>query len=376
MPVGDYCERTASGLWGEPFNAVSNLAFLVASGVLLWLVARRRPAPPVRAWLLPALLGVVGLCSLSFHTLANRFTEALDSLSILAFVLVGLTLLLHDMWGVPWRWAWLSAPAFVAFAVAVDAPLIAGLGAGAALGGYLPALLGLVGVGVGLRLRRGVRRYGTWLLWAAGVFAVSLTARTLDRPLCTDVPTGTHFVWHILNAVVLFVVGYSVLDRYRRGSGLLVRPAQPGEHGWIVGTLTAAWGSTTAVAHGVAYDAGTLPALVAEDGGERAGLLTYVIADGAMEVVTLDALARHSGAGTALLAAAADVAREAGATRLWLVTTNDNVDALRFYQRRGMRIVGVTPGGVDASRLLKPAIPTVGWYGIPLRDELTLELRL
>jgi ribosomal protein S18 acetylase RimI-like enzyme len=280
------------------------------------------------------------------------------------------------MWEVRWRWAWLSAPAFVAFAVAVDAPLIALAGTRAALGGYLPALLGLLGVAVGLWLRRGVRRYGTWLLWAAGVFAVSLTARTLDRPLCTDIPVGTHFVWHILNAVVLFLVGYAVLDRYRRGRVTRVRPAQPGDHAWIVGTLTAAWGSTTAVAHGVAYDAGTLPALIAEDGGERAGLLTYVIADGALEVVTIDAVARHSGAGTALLAAAADVAREAGVGRLWLVTTNDNLDALRFYQRRGMRIAAVTPGGVDASRLLKPSIPAVGSYGIPLRDELTLELRL
>ena len=259
MPVGDYCERTVSGLWGEPYNAVSNLAFLV---------------------------------------------------------------------------------------VAVDA----------------------------LRMRRGVSRYGTWLLWAAGVFAVSLTARTLDRPLCTDIPIGTHFVWHILNAVVLFTVGYAVVDRYRRGSGPRARPAGPGDHDWIVRTLTAEWGSTTAVAHGVAYDAGTLPALVAEAGGERAGLLTYVIEGGALEVVALDAPVHRSGAGTALLAAASDVARAAGAGRLWLVTTNDNLDALRFYQRRGMRIVGVTPGGVDASRLLKPSIPTVGAYGIPLRDELTLEL--
>jgi ribosomal protein S18 acetylase RimI-like enzyme len=376
VPVADYCERTASGLWGEPYNAVSNLAFLVAAAVLLWLVGRRRPAAPVRVWLLPALLGVVGLCSLSFHTMATRFTEALDTLSILAFVLVALAVLLHDMWGVRWRWAWLSAPAFIAFAVAVDAPLTDVFGAGAALGGYLPALLGLVGVAVALRRRRGLARYGKWLLWAAGVFAVSLTARTLDRPLCTDIPTGTHFVWHILNAVVLFTVGYAVVDRYRRGSGPRVRPAEPGDHDWIVRTLTAGWGSTTAVAHGVAYDAGTLPALIAQDGGERAGLLTYVIAGGDLEVVTLDAAKRHSGAGTALLAAAADVARAAGAGRLWLVTTNDNLDALRFYQRRGMRIAGVTPGGVDASRLLKPSIPTIGAYGIPLRDELTLELLL
>ncbi|WP_215909533.1 hypothetical protein [Streptacidiphilus fuscans] len=59
----------------------------------------------------------------------------------------------------------------------------------------------------------------------------------------------------------------------------------------------------------------------------------------------------------------------------WLVTTNDNLDALRFYQRRGLRIVGVAPGAVDAARRFKPSIPVTGEYGIPLRDELTLELR-
>ena len=87
-------------------------------------------------------------------------------------------------------------------------------------------------------------------------------------------------------------------------------------------------------------------------------------------------LAVGQGAGTALLDAVVSYARERGLRRVWLVTTNDNLDGLRFYQRRGLRIVGVTSGGVDSSRLLKPSIPTVGSYGIPLRDELTLELPL
>ena len=77
-----------------------------------------------------------------------------------------------------------------------------------------------------------------------------------------------------------------------------------------------------------------------------------------------------------LLAAAAEVARELALDRAWLVTTNDNLDALRFYQRRGMRITAVAAGAVDAARALKPAIPAIGAYGIELHDELTLELRL
>jgi hypothetical protein len=67
-------------------------------------------------------------------------------------------------------------------------------------------------------------------------------------------------------------------------------------------------------------------------------------------------------------------ARAAGSSRIWLVTTNDNLRALRFYQRRGLRIVGVDPGAVDRAREMKPSIPTVAENGIPIRDEIRLEL--
>jgi GNAT superfamily N-acetyltransferase len=173
---------------------------------------------------------------------------------------------------------------------------------------------------------------------------------------------------------------------------LRVRAGAAADREWITDTLTASWGGTTVVAHGVVYDASTLPALIAErdseiaerDGEtaeepgqpERVGLLTYDITAQGLEVVSIDAPVRHAGAGSALLVAAAATARAAGAGRMWLVTTNDNLDALRFYQRRGMRIVGVASGAVDESRRLKPSIPPVGEYGIPLHDELILELML
>jgi GNAT superfamily N-acetyltransferase len=166
---------------------------------------------------------------------------------------------------------------------------------------------------------------------------------------------------------------------------LRVRAGEAADREWITDTLTASWGGTMVVAHGVVYDASTLPALIAELDGEtaeepgqpeRVGLLTYDITAQGLEVVSIDAPVRHAGAGSALLAAAAATARAAGAGRMWLVTTNDNLDALRFYQRRGMRIVGVASGAVDESRRLKPSIPPVGEYGIPLHDELTLELVL
>ncbi|TCC58003.1 GNAT family N-acetyltransferase [Kribbella pittospori] len=159
-------------------------------------------------------------------------------------------------------------------------------------------------------------------------------------------------------------------------SQLSVREATDDDHEAIVDLLTAAWGGSVVVAHGTVYDAATLSALVAEQDGRIVGLLTYTLADGDLEVVTIDAPARHLGVGSALLTAAIGVARDARARRLWLITTNDNLDGLRFYQRRGLRIVGVTPDAMDAARAVKPWIPATGDYGIPLRDELTLELRL
>ena len=158
---------------------------------------------------------------------------------------------------------------------------------------------------------------------------------------------------------------------------LTVRAATPADGPAVAAIHDDAWGGPVVVGHGVRYDLPMLPTLVAVDrGGAVVGALAYAVADEALEVVSLAAARSGRGAGTALLAAIAQEARRRGLRRVWLVTTNDNLRALRFYQRRGLRIVGVTPGAVDAARRLKPGIPHVGAHGIALHDELTLELRL
>jgi ribosomal protein S18 acetylase RimI-like enzyme len=125
---------------------------------------------------------------------------------------------------------------------------------------------------------------------------------------------------------------------------------------------------------GELVDATLHPAIVAEGSDGVLGILTYVADGDRCEVLTLHASERRRGVGTALLQEVERVAAEADCRRLWLITTNDNVDALRFYQRRGFRIVALHPGAVDRSReTLKPEIPEVGEYGIPLRDEIELE---
>lgn len=122
------------------------------------------------------------------------------------------------------------------------------------------------------------------------------------------------------------------------------------------------------------------PAFVAEtDDGRLAGVLTYVPDEERREceILTLHAADQWHGAGTALLETVEEWASGRGYVRLWLITTNDNVDALRFYQRRGFRLAALHRDAVtDARARLKPEIPAIGFHGIELRDEIELEKRL
>ncbi|MEP7160399.1 MAG: GNAT family N-acetyltransferase [Dermatophilaceae bacterium] len=160
-----------------------------------------------------------------------------------------------------------------------------------------------------------------------------------------------------------------------------IRPKEPGDAESVARYLRQAWGGPIVVSHGQAYDCATLPALLAESGADLVGLVTYVIADDALEIVTINASRRAGGVGSALLAAAEGVARDLRLRRLWLITTNDNLDALRFYQRRGMRMVEVLVGAMDLSRDTKRRmgagdVPLIGHYGIESRDEIALERQL
>ena len=119
-----------------------------------------------------------------------------------------------------------------------------------------------------------------------------------------------------------------------------------------------------------------LPGFAAFDGDDCVGLVTYELDGQACEVVTIDALREGKGVGTALLEAVVDAARAAGCNRVQLLTTNNNLRALAFYQKRGFRLVGLVPGAIDEERKLKPSIPEFDAQGLPIRDELHLELPL
>src|SRR5271170_5772415 len=140
---------------------------------------------------------------------------------------------------------------------------------------------------------------------------------------------------------------------------------------WLVAEL---WGSEIVAVHGSSLRPAELGGFIAERSRRVAGLLTYQLVGDMLEIVTLNAIDRRAGIGTMLIEAAVGQARRFGCREICLTTTNDNVDALRFYQRRGFRLAELRPGAVDRSRQHKPQIPRTGDYGIPLHDEIELSL--
>jgi ribosomal protein S18 acetylase RimI-like enzyme len=164
--------------------------------------------------------------------------------------------------------------------------------------------------------------------------------------------------------------------RRRDDRRVLVRPVDHSDQAWKVSTLERGWGSTTVARLGELIDAATLPGFVAIDGEERVGLVTYAPRRDELEVVTIQSLRPGLGVGRSLMEAVRDEAARRAARRIWLITTNDNIRALAFYQRWGMNICRFVRNGVDISRVVKPSIPTIGSDGIPLRHEMELELLL
>jgi hypothetical protein len=196
--VDGYCERTDPSYWSEPVNAVSNAAFLVAAWIA-WRMARDAADRP--AQLLALILAAIGIGSYLFHTHAQVWALYADVVPIQVFILAYLGVATVRFFGVPWWGGLLAAVAFV--------PLSAGVGAaiGAVFGplngsvGYMPVPLLILAYAALLRRRAPETARG--LAIGAGILALSLTFRTIDAAVCGDLPLGTHFLWHLLNGLML-----------------------------------------------------------------------------------------------------------------------------------------------------------------------------
>jgi len=276
--INNYCERMSDAFWAEPLNALTNIAFVIAGLVAIWLEARRSGrslgdtlwlafllgcgivallsqivgavwaistgVAPTALVVVTALCGVsvlavaltwapaaypdpriswpalwlsanailVGIGSFLFHTVAEVWAAVADTSPIMLFILGYFVIAMNRYGGLSWPWAVGATVGFLVAMVAVSAGLREvrmmlpdGYGVFFASSSYFPALLALFGVGLWLMRWRG-HPAGRELILAAGVFAVSLTMRSADMPLCEQFPTGTHIFWHILNGLLLFML--------------------------------------------------------------------------------------------------------------------------------------------------------------------------
>jgi len=193
-----YCERLGPGPWAEPINALTNIAFFVAAWAGWKLLDPGRGRPLTLA-LLAGLVAVIGVGSGLFHTLATPWARVLDVVPILLFQLAFLWLYLRGVAGA-------SAAASACGVTALLVAALLGRQVPELLNGsvtYLPALLVLTGLGV-YHWATGKQERGV-LLVASAVFATSLVFRAVDEAACPYVPLGTHFLWHLLNALVLYL---------------------------------------------------------------------------------------------------------------------------------------------------------------------------
>ena len=216
-----YCERGLDpSFWAEPFNAITNLGFIIAALYALWELSRR-PSEEAKLFRYVLIFNVfvIGVGSFLFHTLATPEASAADVIPIGVFMLLYLAYALYTFAGLP---IWVAVPAIGAFAYVIseamhvqcDAlgfawPLLEKTNCLNGSFGYLPALAAMLMIGAWLAVHR--HAAAAYVLGASLVFMVSVTFRATDRIWCNDVtlldkPVGTHFLWHVLNSIVLFLL--------------------------------------------------------------------------------------------------------------------------------------------------------------------------
>jgi hypothetical protein len=231
----------APGLWGEPFDAVSNVAFLVAAVALAVQVRRagRRGSRGLAAIaVLSGELAAIGVFSAGLHTFATSFAAELDNWSIIIFIHTYVVCFVHYLYGVRWRFAWLAAPVYAGASLGTVAVVAEHVGERATVGGYLPAILLVIGMaGASLLSQDPGRRAVGWpMAGAALAILVAITARTVDHVkheeawaagsvTCDLIPSGTHFLWHLFAAAGLYLASVALVRRAEAQPGVTVSQA-------------------------------------------------------------------------------------------------------------------------------------------------------
>jgi Ceramidase len=203
-PIDAYCERLGPAFWAEPVNALTNLAFILAA-LILW----RRTAGLPLARALCVLLFIIGIGSFLFHTRATLWAGIADTAPIGLFILTYLFAIHRDVWAWPLWLSVFATLAFIPFAL-IATPVFAALPVLKISAMYWPVPLLILIHATLLRRRSPATARGVGM--GAALLTLSLVFRSLDQSLCPIWPTGTHFIWHLLNALML---GW-MIEVYRR----------------------------------------------------------------------------------------------------------------------------------------------------------------
>jgi len=198
--VDNYCERLEPGLWAEPLNAITNLAFIIGA---IWLWPRVKGDPGAQA--LTISLFSIGIASGLFHTIAQSWAGAADSISILIYILIYIYLATNRMLGLSKTWAIAAIPLFFPFAAATGHIIFQLAGPLNGSVAYLPVLLLIAIFAIITRQKHAISK-GLWI--GVGLLTISLTFRSIDMSLCDGFPIGTHIFWHIFNGLMLTHMTY------------------------------------------------------------------------------------------------------------------------------------------------------------------------
>ena len=155
-----------------------------------------------------------------------------------------------------------------------------------------------------------------------------------------------------------------------------IREIEPTDEGWVRELFTQNWAGDFVVIRGKTYQIEELDGYIAELNNKKAGLITFKVTGREMEITSMNSLVRKKGVGTALVNKVVGLAKTKGLENIRLITTNDNLGALRFWQKSGFRLSRIYPDAMEITRKLKPTLPLIGENGIPLRDEIELEMKL
>jgi N-acetylglutamate synthase-like GNAT family acetyltransferase len=157
---------------------------------------------------------------------------------------------------------------------------------------------------------------------------------------------------------------------------LKIREITKKDNEWIKEKVVKSWGSDIIVSRGKVHIVTDLKGYVGVIDNQIAGLLSYNIEDKSIEIVLLESFVEGAGVGSALIEKVKEKGTELGVEKIWLITSNDNLDALAFYQKRGFRLSAIYRDAINEARKIKPQIPKIGDYDIPIMDEIELEFIL